>query len=155
MKNITRALLVSAALAGSASLALAQSASTVGSGGASGGSATIGSGGSAAAGGTSASTLGTGGTSTAPSGTSSTIGSAGSAATTEGKASSSTKLHDNPNMLQGMSKARAQDQGTWSKSMSKTKMKGDTLSSRTKSMSHEPGGPPAKSTTNERISTGQ
>jgi hypothetical protein len=153
--TITRSLLLAGAMALSSTLAAAQSASTVGAGSSSGGSATIGSGGSAAAGGTSASTLGAGGTSTAPSGTSSSIGSAGSAAAVDGKATSSTKLNANPNKLQGMSKARAQDGGTWSRSMTKTKVKGDTLTSRTKSMAHEPGGAPAKSTTRQSISTGQ
>lgn len=152
---MTRTLLLAGTLALASSLAFAQSASTVGTGGASNGSGTIGSAGSAAAGGTSASTLGTGGTSTGPSGTSSTIGSAGSAAAVDGRASSSTKLHDNPNNMQGMSKARAQNGGTWSKSMTKTKLKGDTLSSRTKAMAHEPGGPPAKSTTRQTVNTGQ
>jgi len=73
----------------------------------------------------------------------------------DGRATSSTKLNDNPNNMQGMSKARAQDGGTWSRSMTKTKLKGDTLSSRTKSMAHEPGGPPAKSTTRQSVTTGQ
>ena len=45
--------------------------------------------------------------------------------------------------------------GTFSKSMTKTKVKGDTLTSRTKSMAHEPGGPPAKSTTRQTVTTGQ
>jgi hypothetical protein len=149
----TRTVFLAGAMALASSFAIAQSASTVGSGAASGGSGTIGSGGSAAAGGTSASTLGTGGTSTGPSGSSSTIGSAGSAAAVDGRATSSTKLKDNPNMLQGQSKARAQDGGTWSKSMTKTKVKDDTLTSRTKSMSHMPGGPPAKSTTRQSVTT--
>jgi hypothetical protein len=135
-----------------APLAYAQSASTVGAGSSSGTSGTVGSGGSAAAGGTSASTLGLGGTSTGPSGTSSTIGGGGSAATSDGgKATSSDKVHDNPNMLQDQAKARAQDGGTWSKSMTDTKLKNGELDSRTKSMAHEPGGPPTKSTTSEQV----
>jgi hypothetical protein len=144
-------MLLAGAIALAPALALAQTAGTVGAGSASGTSGTVGTGGSAAAGGTSASTLGLG----ARSGDSSSIGSAGSAAAVDGKATSSTKLHENPNMQQGMSKARAQDGGTWSKSMTKTKVKDDTLSSRTKSMSHEPGGPPAKSTTNQSVTVGQ
>jgi hypothetical protein len=112
-------------------------------------SSTIGSGGSAATGGTSATTLGTGGTSTAPDGsTGSSIGSAGSAAADEGRVRSDTRIHENPNKLQGQSRATAQDGGTWSKSRTKTTVEEDgDLSSRTKSMSHEPGGPPSKSTT--------
>ncbi len=130
-------LLAGVLTAGVGTLALAQSASTVGS---------------AAAGGTSASTLGTGGTSTGSSGTSSTIGSAGSAA---GGTSdrSSTHINGNDNNLHGMSKARAQDKGTWSDSKTRTKVHKGEVSSTTKSMSHEPGGPPVKSTTG--VSSGQ
>jgi hypothetical protein len=144
-------LLMAAALtAGAPATAVAQSVSTVGSGGASAGAsgsaATGGTAGSAAAGGTSASTLGTGGTSTAPNGaTSSTIGSGGSAAGGT-RDTSSTKIHGNQNNLHGMSKARAQDKGTWSRSKTKTKVHKGDVSSRTKSMAHQPGGPPAKST---------
>ncbi len=117
-----------------------------------GSSGTVGSGGSAAAGGTSASTLGVGGSSTGSAGTSSTIGGAGSAATADGgTANSSNKVHDNPNMIQDQAKARAQDGGTWSKSMTDTKLKQGELDSRTKSMSHEPGGPPAKSTSTAQV----
>ncbi len=136
---------------GVATAAFAQSASTAGSAGASSGpsgsAATGGSAGSAAAGGTSASTLGTAGTSTSPNGTTaSSIGSAGSAAGGD-KNKSSTKLGGNDNNLHGMSKARAQDQGTWSDSKTKTKVHKGEVTSRTKSMAHQPGGPPAKSTT--------
>ena len=133
-------------------LAFAQSASTMGTGSASGGSGTVGTAGSGAAGGTSASTLGTGGTSTGPAGTSSTIGGGGSAATSDGgKATTSNKVHDNPNMLQDQAKAKAQDGGTWSKAMTDTKIKEGELDSRTKSMAHEPGSPPVKSTTTESV----
>jgi len=128
------------------------SASTAGSGAASGSSGTIGSAGSGAAGGTSASTIGTGGTSTGPAGTSSSIGGAGTAAAPGGKVSSSNRVNGNSQMLQDQAKAKAQDGGTWSKSMTKTKVKGGELTSRTKSMAHEPGGAPAKSTTRERLS---
>jgi hypothetical protein len=135
---------------GVGSLALAQSASTIGSGGSSttpdSSSATGGTGGSAAAGGTSASTLGIGGTSTGENGTSSSLGSAGSAAGGT-KERGSTKIHGNKNNLHGMSKTRAQDKGTWSDSKTKTKIHKGEVRSRTKSMAHEPGGPPVKSTT--------
>ena len=131
--------------------ATAPSASTVGAGSSTGSSGTVGSGGSAAVGGTSASTLGLGGTSTGPAGTSSTIGGAGSAATTEGRATSSNKINENPNMLQDKARAKAQDGGTWSKSMTDTKIKNGELDSRTKSMAHEPGGPPVKSTTTQSV----
>ena len=126
-----------------AAFAQAPSASTTGSGVTAGGSSTIGSGGSAAAGGTSASTLGLG----ASSGQSKSVGGAGSAATVDGKVSTSNKINTNGQGLQDQAKAKAQDGGTWSKSMTKTKVKDDQLTSRTKSMSHQPGGPPAKSTT--------
>src|SRR6185295_15420931 len=121
-----RSVIAAAALAFVSSVAWAQpSATTVGAGAKSDGSSTIGTGGSAAAGGTSASTLGLGATSKGPNGTSSSIGGAGSAATVNGKATSSTKVRSNPQMLQGQSKAKAQDGGTWSKSMTQTKVRHD------------------------------
>jgi len=138
-------------------LALAQSASTVGSGGASvgagGSAATGGTAGSGAAGGTSASTLGTGGTSTSPTGTtSSTIGTGGTAAGGTRDMSKS-KVNGNANNLHGHSIARAQDGGTWSRSMTQTKVHKGDVRSRTRTMAHQPGGPPVKSTTG--INTGQ
>jgi hypothetical protein len=130
----------------------APSASTVGAGSSSGGSGTVGTAGSGAAGGTSASTIGLGGTSTGAGGTSSTIGGGGSAATSDGgKATSSNKIQENPNKLQDQAKAKAQDGGTWSKSQTKTTIKDGELDSRTRSMAHEPGGPPAKSTTTQSV----
>lgn len=130
--------------------AYAQSASTIGAGSSSGSSGTVGTAGSGAAGGTSASTIGLGGTSTGPAGTSSTIGGGGSAATADGgKATTSDKINENPNKLQDQ--AKAQDGGTWSKSQTKTTIKDGELDSRTKSMAHEPGGPPAKSTTTQSV----
>lgn len=147
MRVQLKSLFIAGVLAiGIGDLAIAQSASTLGSDSASGSSAIGASGGSAAAGGTSASTLGLGGTSTGPSGTSSSIGSGGSAA---GGTSdrSSTKLHGNANNLHSMSKARAQNKGTWSNSKTKIKIHKGEVDARTKSMAHEPGGPPVKSTT--------
>lgn len=132
-----------AALIGTSNIVLAQDAATIGSGG------------SAAAGDTSASTVGTGGTSTDAAGDStSSIGSAGSAATADGKAKSDTKIVDNPNMLKGQSKAMAHDGGTFSKSMTKTKVTDDGLSSDTKSMSHVPGEKPVKSRTSVNTDAG-
>lgn len=148
--------LVAAALTLTAAspLAFAQSASTVGAGSASDGSGTIGTAGSAAAGGTSASTLGLGGTSTGPAGTSSTVGGGGSAATSDGgKATSSNKINENPDMLHDQARAKAQDGGTFSKSMTNTKIKDGELDSRTKSMAHEPGSKPVKSTTTQSVTT--
>jgi len=106
---------------------------------------TVGSAGSAAAGGTSASTLGTAGACATDDDTTASIGSAGSAATAEGKAKSQTKINENPNQLKAQSKAQAMDKGTFSKSMTKTRVKGDELQSKTRTMSHVPGEKPVKS----------
>ena len=58
--------------------------------------------------------------------------------------------------LNGQSKAMAHDGGTFSKSHTKTKVKdGESVDSRTKTMSHEPGSKPVKSTTSTGSSTGQ
>lgn len=107
--------------------------------------ATIGSAGSAAAGGTSASTLGTAGACRTGSDTSASVGSAGSAASVEGKVHSDTKVNENPAQLKAQSKAQAMDQGTFSKSKTKTRVKGDRLQSSTRTMSHIPGQKPEKS----------
>ena len=54
-------------------------------------------------------------------------------------------------MLRAQSRAKAQNGGTWSKSMTQTRVRHDgDLSSRTRSMAHQPGGAPAKSTTRVR-----
>src|SRR5580765_4985551 len=96
--------------------ALAQpTADTVGSKATTGDSSTIGSAGSAAAGGTSASTIGLGANSNGKAGTSSTVAGAGSAAAVNGKATSNTKIRENPQVLRAQSQAKAQDGGTWSK----------------------------------------
>jgi hypothetical protein len=158
-RNYLKISLLSTLLAaGAVGTAYAQSASTVGSGDASedGTSGTIGSGGSAAAGDTSASGLSTGGTSTGDSGTSSTVGAGGSAAAADGRTMSKSKVNENPNNLQGQTKNSAHDGGTWSKVNSKTKVKeGESLDSRTKAMSHEPGGAPEKSTVRESVELGE
>jgi len=128
------------------SAAWGQSASTVGGKATNGDSGTIGTAGSAAAGGTSASTAGVGAHSASPGGSSSAIASGGSASTDRGKAKSDTRIHQNPQMLQAQSKAMAHDGGTWSRSATNTRVKNDgALSSRTKSMAHEPGGKPSMS----------
>ena len=121
-----------------------------------GGSATAGSGGSAAAGGTSASTLGTGGTSTGANGnTGSSLATGGAAA--GGKTMDRSHVNETGNGgLNGQSKAMAHDGGTFSKSQTKTKVRdGESVASRTKTMSHEPGSKPVKSTTSTGSSTGQ
>lgn len=136
MRIVLLSTVVSLLLGLGPSTLLAQSAGTVGAGG------------NASADGTSATTLGTGGAATDADGSyTGSIASGGSAATEDGKAKSQTKIIENPNMLQGNSKAMAHDGGTFSKSMTKTRVKGDDLSSRTKTMSHVPGEKPAKDTT--------
>ena len=147
-----RSVIAAGTLVFMSSIAWAQpSATTVGAGATSDGSSTIGSGGSAAAGGTSASTLGLGATSKGAQGTSSSIGGAGSAAAVNGKATSNTRIRSNPQMLQAQSRAKAQDGGTWSRSMTQTRVRhGGDLSSRTMSMAHQPGAAPAMSKTRVR-----
>jgi hypothetical protein len=131
-----------------ASTAMAQtSATTVGSKVSRGGYTTGGTAGSAAVGGMSASTIGLG----AASRTSSAIGGAGSAAAVNGRAISTTRIRENPQMLGAQSRARAWDGGTWSQSMTNTRVRqnGD-VSSWTRSMAHEPGSKPAMSRTRVR-----
>jgi len=77
------------------------------------------------------------------------MGVGGSAA--GGKASAKSKV--NPNASNGHAKAMANEGGEWSKSMTHTKDKNGSLSSRTKSMAHEPGGPPVKSTVGSSVNT--
>jgi hypothetical protein len=108
-----------------------------------------GSAGSAAVGGTSASTVGTGGTSTSPSGTGSSIAAGGSAAAVDGKAQSGTHVNQgNGPVLNSNTRAQAHDGGTFSRSQTRTKVKaGEEVQSTTRTMSHEPGSAPVKSTT--------
>ncbi len=112
------------------------------------GSGVVGTGGSAAAGGTSASTLGVGGQSTGPSSTSSALGTGGSAAASGGRTTSWSKVHQTGGGMMGQSKAMGkQHGGVWSKSHTKPKVgQNGKLTSRIKSISHEPGGPPTRST---------
>jgi len=146
-------LLTAIAVCGGASVSQAQNSSTVGTGSASESSGTVGSAGSGSAGDTSASTVGTAGTSSDEDGASaSSLGSAGSAAGGD-KNTSRTNIHGNENNLHGKSQAKAMDQGgTWSKSKTQMKVKqGEELSTRTKTMSHEAGGPPSKSTSSSTV----
>jgi len=153
MKSLQLALLAGACALAS-SVAMAQtgpSAVTVGSKAAMGPNTTIGTAGSAAAGGTSASTLGLGANSIGKAGTSSTVAGAGSAAAVNGRATSNTKIRQNPQMLRSQSRAVAMDGGTWSRSMTNTSVRHDgDLRSWTRSMAHQPGGKPAMSTTRMR-----
>ena len=105
--------------------------------------------GSAAVGGTSASSVGTGGTSTAPTGTGSSIAAGGSAAAVDGKAQSGTNVNrGNGPVLNSNARAQAHEGGTFSRSHTRTQVKaGDEVRSTTKTMSHEPGSKPVKSTT--------
>ena len=63
----------------------------------------------------------------------------------------------NPNATSGHASARANEGGgVWSQSRTHTKVKKDgTVSSRTRSMAHEPGGPPVKSTVRSSAGTPQ
>ena len=105
--------------------------------------------GSAAVGGTSASTVGTGGTSTSPTGTGSSIAAGGSAAAVDGKAQSGTHVNQgNGPVLNSNTRAQAHEGGTFSRSQTRTKVKaGEDVQSTTRTMSHEPGSKPIKSTT--------
>ncbi|GJE13539.1 MULTISPECIES: hypothetical protein [Methylobacterium] len=119
------------------------------------GSATGGTAGSAAAGGTSASTVGTGGTSTGANGaTGSSLATGGSAA--GGKTMDRSHVNETGNGgLNGQSKAMAHDGGTFSKSHTQTKVRDGEVESRTKTMAHEPGSKPVKSTTTTGSTTGR
>jgi hypothetical protein len=159
---MTNRFVVSAAAAmlllGTAGAAVAQSASTVGTGagsaGASGSSGTVGTGGSAAAGGTSASSLGLGAESNTPSASSSSLGTGGSAAAVNGHVMSHSGVHGNQNMS-GQSIDQAHQPGVWSKSHTVTHNHRGELTSRTKSMAHEPGGPPVKSNSGSSVDLGR
>ncbi|MBV9828093.1 MAG: hypothetical protein JO001_20865 [Alphaproteobacteria bacterium] len=138
------------------------SASTIGAGSGSttpgAASGTIGTGGSAAAGGTSASSMGLGATSSIPGQSSSTLGTGGSASSANGgNDMSHSAVHGSGGgKLHGQSMDQAHEQGgVWSKSHTQTKVNGDDLTSRTKSMAHEPGGPPVKSTTTSSTNLNQ
>jgi hypothetical protein len=149
-----RIALIAGACACASSLAMAQtgpSAATVGSKAAMGSNTTVGTAGSAAAGGTSASTIGVGANSTGRAGSSSSVAGAGSAAAVNGKATSSNKVLSNPQMLRDQARAKAWDGGTWSRSATNTRVQRDgDLTSRTRSMAHQPGAKPAMSATRMR-----
>jgi hypothetical protein len=151
--RLTPLLVIASACALAAAPALAQGgphASTVGAKASRGGSTVGGTAGSAAAGGTSASTVGLGASSTGRTGTSAAVGGAGSAAAAHGRATSRTRIHQNPQMLRSQSMARAHDGGTWSHSMTHTSVGHGNVRSWTRSMAHQPGGKPAMSTTRVR-----
>jgi hypothetical protein len=106
------------------------------------GSATAGSGGTASVGGTSASTLGVGATDRSGA---TALGMGASGAATDGNVKTRAAVHGNNN-LNGQAMAKAQDGGTFSKSHTTCHGDaGDSISCRTKSMAHEPGSAPVKS----------
>jgi hypothetical protein len=107
------------------------------------GNAAAGSAGTAAVGGNSASTLGAGAVSKSPSGDASALGMGASAAGDNTK--SRAAVHGNNN-LNGNSMAMAHDGGTMAKSHTVCHDRDDSVACRTKTMAHEPGGPPVKST---------
>jgi hypothetical protein len=107
------------------------------------GSATAGSAGTAAVGGNSASTLGAGAVSNSPSGNAAAMGMGASAAGDNTK--SRAAVHGNNN-LNGNAMAMAHDGGTMAKSHTVCHDRSDSVECRTKTMEHEPGGPPVKST---------
>ena len=107
------------------------------------GNAAAGSAGTAAVDGNSASTLGAGAVSKSPNGDAAALGMGASAAGDNTK--SRAAVHGNNN-LNGNAMARAGDGGTWAKSHTVCHDRDDSVACRSKSMAHEPGGPPVKST---------
>jgi hypothetical protein len=107
------------------------------------GSATGGSAGTAAVGGNSASTLGAGAVSNSPSGDAAAMGMGASAAGENAK--SRAAVHGNNN-LNGNAMAMAHEGGTMAKSHTVCHDRSDSVNCRTKTMAHEPGSPPEKST---------
>ena len=107
------------------------------------GGAAAGSAGTASVGGNSASTVGAGAVSNSPSGDASALGVGASAAGDNSK--SRAAVHGNNN-LNGNAMAMAHDGGTMAKSHTVCHDRDDSVACRTKTMAHEPGGPPVKST---------
>jgi len=107
------------------------------------GSAAAGSAGTAATGGTSASSIGAGATTSGPGGNASALGMGASAA--GGHAMSRSAVHGNNN-LNGQAMAQAHEGGTFSKSHTVCHDGSGSVDCRTKSMAHEPGSAPVKST---------
>ena len=107
------------------------------------GSATAGSAGSAAVGGNSASTVGAGAISNGPNSSASAMGTGASAAGDNTKTRAG--VHGNNN-LNGNAMAMAHNGGDMAKSHTVCHDRSDSVECRTKTMAHEPGGPPVKST---------
>jgi hypothetical protein len=106
------------------------------------GSATAGSAGTASVGGNSASTVGAGAVSNGADASALGVGASAAGDNTKTRAA----VHGNNN-LNGNAMAMAHDGGTMAKSHTVCHDGSDAVSCRTKSMAHEPGGPPVKSTT--------
>ena len=128
------------ALAAAVAVAQVPIATTNATSGNSATGATGGSAGSAAVGGTSASTIGVGATS----GTSSAIATGGTAAAVTGR--TQTGAHVSGNGGNGMARAQAMDRGTFSRSMTHTRIHKGQVYSRTRTMAHRPGSKPVIST---------
>ena len=107
------------------------------------GNAAAGSAGTAATGGNSASTLGTGAVSNSANGNASAMGMGASSAGDNAKTRSA--VHGTTN-LNGNAMAMAHDGGDMAKSHTVCHDRSDSVECRTKTMAHEPGGPPVKST---------
>jgi len=107
------------------------------------GNATAGSAGTASVGGQSASTLGVGAVSNTPNSSSQALGMGASAA--GDKTMSRSAVHGENN-LNGNAMAMAHDGGTMAKSHTVCHDGSDSVSCRTKTMAHEPGSKPVKST---------
>jgi hypothetical protein len=107
------------------------------------GSAAAGSAGTAAVGGNSASTVGAGAVSNSPNGDASALGVGASAAGDNTKTRAG--VHGNNN-LNGNAMAMAHDQGDMAKSHTVCHDRSDSVNCRTKTMAHEAGSPPYKST---------
>jgi hypothetical protein len=108
------------------------------------GNATAGSAGTATVGGNSASTVGAGAVSNSPNGDASALGMGASAAGDNTRPRAG--VHGNNN-LNGNAMAMAHDRGDMAKSHTVCHNRNDSVNCRTKTMAHEPGGPPVKSTT--------
>ena len=116
------------------------------------GSAAAGSAGTAAVGGNSASTLGSGAVSNSPNGDASALGMGASAAGDNAKTRAG--VHGNNN-LNGNTMAMAHNGGDMAKSHTVCHDRSDSVDCRTKTMAHEPGGPPVKSTSEGEASIPQ
>jgi len=116
------------------------------------GSAAAGSAGTAAVGGNSASTLGAGAVTNSPNGDASALGMGSSAAGDNAKTRSG--VHGNNN-LNGNTMAMAHNGGDMAKSHTVCHDRSDSVDCRTKTMAHEPGGPPVKSTSEGEASIPQ